>query len=537
MSAKLNLGYAIVLMLSLFSCNDPVKKDRSKVVVLNTGFNIEITKVSPVVLKEGDKMNIKFTLNNGTNAPTSGFVGVSMTWNDPARVSYNVQIVDLAAYSKYDGSVEISVPKLCEDYKVYLTYFIPVKRTMKKRQKNGNIASVTINSRAPQCTDSSMFGFHPQLIDNDHDLLDDNVEKRLLAKFRPFLKFSSGDDGPEDYRPVDLLYYISNSTICFAPGNWGVDKLKDPNNLLLLNTPEPSSDLLHYLNKTNYRISPNNDAAHGNAWNEVQANKNFGLFGHVVPILLDKLSDYNRTTQHTGCSTGATLYYKIEYWQFFGYNNAEQLLGAGNHDGDWETVQLLVNASTEKIASVFYYAHGTEMRFDMASALNNVITTDMSGLVVQQFIGPNFSKFASDLDIHEDARYTDSGQYNNMVRFTGSGTDGFTHPVVYLEHGSHEFFPNELWRFGVNVAGRRYYASNHKGDQQESYLTENVPNLGEVGFPLGESPAAKFVLHYNGDWGCDAYQNSPPPGPTLHYEWTWLFSDIRQIALYSVMEY
>ncbi|MEI9809617.1 MAG: hypothetical protein WDO16_18125 [Bacteroidota bacterium] len=32
--------------------------------------------------------------------------------------------------------------------------------------------------------------------------------------------------------------------------------------------------------------------------------------------------------------------------------------GAGNHEGDWTTVQVLYNRQTDKAEAVFHYAHG-----------------------------------------------------------------------------------------------------------------------------------------------------------------------------------
>jgi hypothetical protein len=525
----------IVVVLTFFSCNSPKKMSRSGVVVLNTGFTLEITKLGPSILKAGDMLNIQFTLTNGTPDLTTGYVGVRTSYYDPGIASYNLPIINMAAHSTYNGFINITIPELCEDYKVFLTYFIPVTR-VEKRKKNGQTVTVTRTVRAPQCSDSSLFGFHPQLTDDDHDMLDDNIEKRLLEKFRPFLKFSSGDDGKEDFRPVDALYYIRNSGVCEDIPGWDDDQLSsDPNSLLLISSRRnPSSDLRKNLTKTDYHLSPNDDARHGNSWGEILINKNFGLFGHVVPVLLDNVSGYVRQAQYKGCPAGSTLFYKIEYWQLFGFNNSEQLFGIGNHEGDWETVQLLVEAGTEKIKMVFHYAHGKEIRFNLAAALTNKVTTDQNGLVVLELTGTNFTLHPADMDINDDARDTDQGQNDNIVRFTG---EGLTHPVVYLEHGSHEFFPSENWRFGKNQYGKRYFAPNHQGDQAESYLAGTPPNLGEVGFPLAESPAAELILYYNGIWGCDENYNPPPPGPTLHYEWTYLFNDLRQIALHNVMEY
>lgn len=525
----------VAVTATFFCCNVP-KKNQGGAVMLNTGITIEITKIGPSVLKGGDKMNIQFTLTNGTPSPTTGFIGVSASYYDPAFNSYNISIVDLAAHSSFNGFVNVTVPDICDDNKIFLTYFVNVSKK-EQRRKNGQTVTITRTVRAPQCIDSSLFGFHPELTDDDHDMLDDNVEKHLLEKFRPFLKFSKSDDGAEDYRPEDVSHYIRNSTICEDPPGWDDSKLAaDPNNLLLIPASRryPSSDLRKKLTKTGYHLSASDDARHGLPWRVIHTTNSVGLYGHVVPVFLEDVTNYVRQAQYKGCPAIGKLFYKVEYWQFFGYNNGHQPVGGGNHEGDWCTVQLLVEPVTEKIKMVLMYTHGKEIRFDMSKVFVNQVTTDKNGLTVLQLTGPNFLLHPADMDVNDDERDTDQGQNDNIIRFTG---DGFTHPVVYLEHGSHEFYPSENWRYGANKGGKRYFTPNHNGDDPESYLAGTPPNLGEVGFPLPDSPAASIILHYNGIWGCYEYYNSNPPGPTLHYEWTYLFNDVRQVALHNVMEY
>jgi hypothetical protein len=47
-----------------------------------------------------------------------------------------------------------------------------------------------------------------------------------------------------------------------------------------------------------------------------------------------------------------------------------------------------------------------------------------------------------------------------------------------------------------------------------------------VEHPLNEEPLAAVIMQFNGYWGTysrtvPGHSNNPPPGPTLHYEWTW----------------
>jgi hypothetical protein len=84
----------------------------------------------------------------------------------------------------------------------------------------------------------------------------------------------------------------------------------------------------------------------------------------------------------------------------------------------------------------------------------------------------------------------------------------------------HEFWPSPYWE----VTG----AQKHGGDDQaDSYLAATPPNLGEVEHPLNEEPLAAVIMRFNGYWGSysrelpGVFKNNPPPGPALHYNWTW----------------
>ena len=49
-------------------------------------------------------------------------------------------------------------------------------------------------------------------------------------------------------------------------------------------------------------------------------------------------------------STGQALrelFYKIEYWQFFGYSSNNKPLDQGDHEGDWDTLQVIFKPANE----------------------------------------------------------------------------------------------------------------------------------------------------------------------------------------------
>ena len=111
--------------------------------------------------------------------------------------------------------------------------------------------------------------------------------------------------------------------------------------------------------------------------------------------------------------------------------------------------------------------------------------------------------------------YIDQAQ-NNIVRFKQDPvTLQFTHPVVYIEYGAHEFYPTEYWKFLL--------APNHDGtDIQHSYFCAVPPNLGEVEHPLLEYEGATLIMQFSGYWGAfSSLKNKPGPGPSLHAQWTY----------------
>jgi hypothetical protein len=101
---------------------------------------------------------------------------------------------------------------------------------------------------------------------------------------------------------------------------------------------------------------------------------------------------------------------------------------------------------------------------------------------------------------------------NNIIRFAREDGCEFTHPVVFLERGSHEIWPTT----GFSYKG----APKHDG-KGPNFLSATPPNLGEVEHPLTEYATALPVLRFNGLWGAYSKLNPPPAGPALHGQWTW----------------
>ncbi len=341
--------------------------------------------------------------------------------------------------------------------------------------------------------------------DKDSDLLDDREEARLIQKFSPYFKYSY-DESEEKFRPTDPIWYIRHSKLLdkqygsvSIPGNSlsgnAVD-LVNPNNEI-----QGASSLYSVQRKTQYRLDMKGQyvfglyANDGHDWPEIISNGHIGLYAHAT------------------LAGGGKGLVKIEYWQFFAYNRATTGWAAplgmifgpelanvaghgGDHAGDWATVQLIIqpadaknNITQDHIVSVFHYHHGHESRFDL------------NGPVQSRLIG-SMQQFKASDDSWDDA-------HGLLLWIETPGL--YTHPVVYIEWGGHEFWPNP--------AGSQTGSPKHGGDGAYFYQTHAIPNLGELDFPFGDD--ARTIMGFNGYWGSFNIGNGNPPGPTLHHQWQW----------------
>ncbi|HEV2616726.1 MAG TPA: hypothetical protein VGU63_08985 [Candidatus Acidoferrales bacterium] len=150
---------------------------------------------------------------------------------------------------------------------------------------------------------------------------------------------------------------------------------------------------------------------------------------------------------------------KIEYWQFFGFNQGNAYnTDIADHEADWCTVSMLYSVSADALTSVTYAHHG-----DLTTRL----------------VGPGKKHLVqtSDDGTTELFQEDDFDSVLNFIEFfKGPGESDFRHPVVYVEWGSHEFWPRP--------AGSKTGSPNHDGDGIYHYLTRNVPTWEKLKIPL-----------------------------------------------------
>jgi hypothetical protein len=465
---------------------------------------------------------IAWRLTNPTHKRSTGLLKVTVDGRAVAVHHDTPPPIDLDPTVMTDG--QFTLPPLSEGtHTINVGYSRNTGEVLNASDRAGRPIAV------PKYADAGAFALEltslVEPVDADHDGLDDHEEHRLLQTYRPYFKFST-DGAQEHYNPADVLWYITQSEL--LPGGDESDAAILSNATLAANpfallsahvqnhgrfcTQSPSgawtcdSDLTKNPRQTEYAVNPlesvgnqgGDPGRHGDPdWSDIKTKGNVGLYGHVVPD----------NAQHL---------IKIEYWQFFGYNNANQPASIADHEGDWTTVQLLFDPNTKKIVAVTMYAHGYEMRFDLGD-IQPIQINDNGGLSVAEYRGAGYD--ISNINMRHLPTGPARMQQNLLRIYTGPNGNEF-HPVVYSEYGAHEFWPSEHWVFIEVIGGIDYYAPSHNG-RSYSYLTATPPNLGEVEHPLAETPAASIILRYNGRWGAFSKRNGTPQGPPLHNQWLW----------------
>ncbi|MFM0704388.1 hypothetical protein [Paraburkholderia sediminicola] len=433
-------------------------------------------------------------------------------------------------------------------------------------------------------------------LDSDGDGIPDSVESSLIERFSPYLRFTNGETNrPADptwfiQRSALVVWdatdevQMSNSVLASNPA-----AVVNPNlGTSLIGGYLPSSDFTscHLDTTRNYAIHPSVGSwDNGEDWSAIAQSQHVGMFAHVSPFKPNSSADLagnHYTTQQTengpqfvetapncslkfdACPKGQSpasascavippsLYettckhcYKIEYYQFFPVNNDNGTV-FGRHEGDLSIVTLVYDVDQDKAVAVSHWVHGIEIRYDLQKPQSQCSTTAGPAFPNQPFTKQQktctyIGRSTDDLELMGGSGFTTKYNdkialaQNNIVSFAGSPDHPtvFEHPIVFIELGSHEFWPTADW----SVLG----APAHKGDDGEhSYLAKGIPNLGEIEHP--GSGAAFIMTEFLGYWGATdtnigdpdlgASKNvgSSSPGPSLHTTWNWFLTQRNPIS-------
>ena len=396
--------------------------------------------------------------------------------------------------------------------------------------------------------------------DKDGDGIDDTLEAQLIDRFSPLLRFTiEPDHGSDKYHPMDMIDYIRHSDLIASRNPAQVLQT----NAVLSTHPEKvlggSINLLtdYEMNGCTWGGSLRQQAAiqgqhdaHSNnnpdigtydlgaEWTTIETKLNVGMYAHVSPYRsngpLNSPDNRDLTALYpvarlkpngqavikpsgyeTLCVTDRC--FKLEYYQFFGFNQAWADLGIGNHQADLAILTEIYDRTKDRLLAVSHWAHGYEMRYDLLSPAS-ACTQDFDKLIGEERTcrGENkkFSKF-NILTVSPSGAHQDEPEkaQNNQLSFAADPTSGeFAHPVVFVEAGSHEFWPSAKW-------GAQFAPSHAGNDPYNHYIAKHIPNLGEIEHPL--SGDAQIIMEYNGYWGYWNHDNAVSPGPTFHAAWNW----------------
>jgi hypothetical protein len=419
-------------------------------------------------------------------------------------------------------------------------------------------AALTAHGCRPTCPALAPVG----PVDADGDGIPDAVEVELIERFAPYLRFTVPplvyqDNGADPYRPMDPLVYVMNAKLVRHNHSENLylsnDQLKNNPDLVLSNSAlGAKSDLLDRYEQNNcvpgavgveqYALEGlDTGPEKGADWSVVLAERHVGLFAHVSPFhpgsssdlpaldpvrryingtknLVIPLSKYEQPTYARNCDAPKEVCYKIEYYQFFGKNDDFQA-GIGNHQADLSILTMVYNRGLDQLVAVSHWAHGYEMRFDLLAGggypncpgatdrlIGRTITCSGQNASQKDFNILKIVGFSAEQDQPEKAQ-------NNVISFSKDPKTGkYTHPVVFVEAGSHEFWPTKDW-------GAQGAPSHNGDDKAHHYLAANIPNLGEIEHPMGDE--ARIFIQYDGYWGNNYEINDVSPGPSLHASWNW----------------
>ena len=267
----------------------------------------------------------------------------------------------------------------------------------------------------------------------------------LANRFRPYLKFSVYRNMDEQFKPCSWPWFYKNSVLKFN-NQVVADEIN------MVNLPRFSNSRAYDLNDSLLRLSlvPKNDKIFfGEDWPEIlQGN---GIYAHVSVI--------------------DSVYLNIEYWILYAFNKSTRK--KLDHIGDLTAIQLLYNRVADRISYISFSIHGKVIeQFDAGAFLKSEIVTltgknALTGLVSLACFE---RKTIDRKKILQNGPFW-YGKSENVLYFARDSLSmHYEHPVVFIEWGAHEPWPNQ--------EGSVWFAPGHNGAGY-SFLPGNVALLAE----------------------------------------------------------
>jgi len=335
-------------------------------------------------------------------------------------------------------------------------------------------------------------------MDQDQDGIEDVLEDQLLRFFSPYYLFAQG----EEILPSDPIFQLRNARVIMAnplassqsafdnpiPVESCSGIQNDP--AQILSCTQPPADLHKTRGAMTVALDLDDtlrsDPGNGRKgdW-EYLRSQNKGLYGHVVPA--------------------ENGHYKIEYWQFFPYST---YAGSGV-EGDWKVLELWYNPSTRMLEKICHTVGDKKLCMDLTQSRPVAL-----GGEIYEYRGGNYNANPAPISATSTEHYPAPYQ-NNAVRFYRA-PDGTMHPLVYLQKGSHDFWPTPFGSLEGELPDHSGTGISYLNDLSKRHI-----NLGELLHPLTntEDPQG-IIVRYSGIWGKNPFRAMRRSyGPALQCAW------------------
>ena len=309
-------------------------------------------------------------------------------------------------------------------------------------------------------------------------------DDELAHRFRPYIKTTLDDGRDEAIHPANWQWIIARADLyrgdtllasanTLANDHTALADQKFDGDLTVNGAGQKDPQLVLRLVST--------DARGGEPWADVIGNGH-GIYAHV-----EHLDD---------------VLVNIEYTIVWPHNAAT----GSNHDGDLTTLVVLYDRRADRLSRVTFSMHGCFLEaYDLMKprAIRYEVLTGKDEALRDSLIE------AARIEIDDRNGATDntgcapSASEGHVFLAADPDSHLYEHPVVFVENGAHELWPNP--------SGFLSAAPGHRGDGV-SFLPACVQVLGTMASP--REPHQPFV-HYNGKFGTD------PQAIALHSTWFW----------------
>jgi hypothetical protein len=297
--------------------------------------------------------------------------------------------------------------------------------------------------------------------------INDSIFKNLALRFRPYLKFSVYKNSDDIYKPCSWKWLYSNSNLKYNNHIYLCDTNLYYNNHILKLSDIRNLEKIDTI--SNFKVYPKNVSVYyGENWEKVQKDGQ-GLYCHVSFI--------------------DSIHLSIEYWMLYAFNKSTKQ--RYDHVGDITSIQMIYNKSEARITDIAYVMHGKIIEmFNLTNPTKSVmevltgknIYTDKNSQIQAE------KMYIAKRAIYKNGPFWYHHSRNELYFIKDSTNQKFEHPVIFVEWGAHEPWPNPK--------GKAWYAPGHNG-KSYSFLPDKVKLLdGQdssfvfFGGIIGENPVA-----------------------------------------------